>query len=125
MGESSSGEAETSQEANTFFIERVEVDVVYGDVKELTCNVEHTFSVKTSLTYLADETAHVRQGLPGVTYGYPIPVAFFCTQNEDGSDITDGWYLPSESEKPGQFKVPVPGFRIRGADQNGMCYKVR
>ena len=40
------------QLANSFFIERVEVDVVYGDLKELTCEQGHTFSIKTSLTYL-------------------------------------------------------------------------
>ena len=40
------------QLANNFFIERIEGDDVYGDIKELTCNSGHTFSIKTSLTYL-------------------------------------------------------------------------
>ena len=44
--------APQEQLANTFFIERIEVDVVYGDIKEFTCNKGHTFSIKTSLTYL-------------------------------------------------------------------------
>ena len=45
--------ADNKAKNNKFFISKVEVDIVYGSVRELSCTAnDDVFNVKTSMVYL-------------------------------------------------------------------------
>ena len=58
---------------NSYTIEEFEVDLVYGSV-EKKCTEDHTFNIKTSVTYLENRTSRRLSGSPGYLRGKPVIV---------------------------------------------------
>ena len=57
--------------ANAFEITDFIVDLIYGELTEA-CDVMHTFNLKTSVSYLENETGRSYAGSPGYLRGSPL-----------------------------------------------------
>ena len=51
---------------NLFFIDKVEVDIIYGSFNDQVCDDnDHDFSVKTSLIFVESDISRIQYGAPG------------------------------------------------------------
>lgn len=60
---------------NQFFIDRVDVDLVYGNIGELECeDSNRAFTIKTSITYLQESLGRRLSGAPGYLSDQPLMI---------------------------------------------------
>ena len=58
---------------NQFFIDRVDVDLVYGNIGGLACvDSNRAFTIKTSITYLQENLGRRLSGAPGYLSDQPL-----------------------------------------------------
>ena len=70
--------------ADSYKIDKVDVDVVYGSWTS--CTEDFTATVKTSLTYLESQYARINSGNPGYILGKPLLIGTLETYEETLSD---------------------------------------
>ena len=76
------------EKPNTFYIEKVDADVVYGTLADGNCgSIDHVFSLKTSVTYLQSEMGMILSGSPGYLTGSPLLVGekYYAQIDDDGA----------------------------------------
>jgi len=104
-----------SVEANSFSINKFEVEVVYGKIS-LDCATDYHFNLKTSVTYLESSDGRIYSGSPGYLLGSPVLIG-----QTDTVEVTESQGTSTLVES---ITLNKNGFPLRGATNDGKCYFV-
>ena len=88
------------------------VDLIYGDYTPDTCDSKVQITQKTSIKYLESIYSRKNSGGPGYIKGNPLLAGNVTTLSSNSSTLQ-------------YINQSLPGFVLRGADNQGNCYNLQ